>query len=72
VIEGTLIRRSSVSFFKSKKIDAGQSGTFSTASTRSRHKREDVAAVHSALSHHRLRNVKGLAQDDPEDAPEPR
>jgi hypothetical protein len=40
--------------------------------TLNRHKREDVAAVHSALSHHRLRNVKGLAQHDPEDAQEPR
>jgi hypothetical protein len=36
VIEATSIRRSSVSFFKSKKIGAGQFGTFSTASTRRR------------------------------------
>jgi hypothetical protein len=35
VIEATPIRRSSVRFFKSKKIGARQSGTFSTASTTS-------------------------------------
>jgi hypothetical protein len=36
VIEATSIRRSSVSFFKSKKIGAGQFGTFSTASVKTR------------------------------------
>jgi hypothetical protein len=49
VIEATSIRRSSVRFFFSRQIGAGQFETFSTASTLCRHKREYFAAMHSAL-----------------------